>query len=318
MRRVALIHNPVSGQHSTRRSAILRDALAVLHGAGVEAEVLETDGAGTAKVHAEAAVLRGCDTILACGGDGTVHEVLQYLAGTPVALGVLPLGTANALAHNLGLGSSTAKAVRSLLTAVPTQVPVGRISYRDSAGTECSRYFTVAAGVGVDALLMSRQDPRLKRRFGYALYVLDAFLVWATVPFPLFEAEFTSNGSGSSRVEVVSQILAVRIRSFGGLLGTLLPGASLHNGSVRLVAFKTRSRLRYLKFLLAVLVGRQTFTDGVELLDAVSVECRARNGSDAQVYVEADGEVLGALPVRIEIAPAPMTVTLLIPGNAQP
>ena len=111
MRRVALIYNPASGQHSRGRRAAIDKALAVLRSAGVEAEALETLAPGSAGVQAEEAARRGCDTILACGGDGTVHEVLQSLVGTTVALGVVPLGTANALAANLGLHSSPAKEI---------------------------------------------------------------------------------------------------------------------------------------------------------------------------------------------------------------
>ena len=108
MRRVALIYNPASGQHSRGRRAAIDKALAVLREAGVEAEALETLAPGSAGVLAEEAARRGCDTVIACGGDGTVHEVLQSLAGTQVALGVVPLGTANALAANLGLQTSPA------------------------------------------------------------------------------------------------------------------------------------------------------------------------------------------------------------------
>ncbi len=316
MRRVALIYNPASGQYSSRRAAIVRDALDVLRKAGVEAEALETDAPGSARVLAKAAMRNGYDTIFACGGDGTVHEVLQCLVGTPVALGVVPLGTANALAQDLGLGKSPVHAVRLLLAAAPTEVRVGRIFYRDNAGVECSRYFTVAAGVGADALLMARLDARLKRRFGYVLYLIEAFRIWATHPFPLFKAVFTEVGNAAPRTEEVSQILAVRVRSFGGVLGKLAPGAALRNGTLSLVAFKTRSRLRYLRFLLAVVAGRQSFTDGVELIEAVSVQCSPRNGSHTRIYVEADGEVLGGLPVRMEVAP--QTLTLLVPPNAQP
>ncbi|MFZ0744682.1 MAG: YegS/Rv2252/BmrU family lipid kinase [Terracidiphilus sp.] len=316
MRRVALIYNPASGQYSARRAAVVRDALAVLHKAGIEAEALETNAPGSAGALAKAAMRSRYDTILACGGDGTVHEVLQCLVGTDVALGVVPLGTANALAQNLGLGKSPVKAMRLLLAATPTQVPVGRIFYRDSAGAERSRYFTVAAGIGADALLMSRLDAELKRRLGYALYVVEAFNVWVTNPFPLFSAEFTVTESADKRVELVSQLLAVRVRSFGGVLGKLAPGATLRNRTLSLMAFKTRSRLRYLTFLLAVIAGRHTFSKEVELLEAVSVECRTRNGSQANVFVEADGEVLGTLPAAIEVAS--QTLTLLIPPNAQP
>src|ERR1700677_1478333 len=161
MRRVALIYNPVSGQRSPIRTAIIEDALEVLRGAGIEAEAQETYASGSAGTQAREAISRGCDTIVACGGDGTVHEILQCLVGTPVALGVVPLGTANALAQDLGLGTSPVHAVRKLLTATPTQVPVGRIFYHDKGGAEHSCYFTVAAGIGADALLMASLDAGL-------------------------------------------------------------------------------------------------------------------------------------------------------------
>jgi YegS/Rv2252/BmrU family lipid kinase len=316
MRRVALIYNPASGQDSPRRLAVIDEVLALLHGAGVEADELLTNAPGSAGALARVAVQRGCDTILACGGDGTVHEILQCLVGTPVALGVVPLGTANALAADLGLGSSTAKTVERLLDAIPVRVPVGRVSYLDSEGAQRSRYFTVAAGVGADALFMSRLDARLKRKLGYLLYLVEGLRVWATHSFPLFEAVFVTPGSGIQRVEKVSQLLAVRIRDFGGVLHSLAPGASVRKDSLSLLAFKTRSRLHYLRFLLAVAFRRQTFTNGIELLEAASVECRACEGSRAQVFVEADGELLGALPAKIDIVPE--ALTLLIPLNARP
>lgn len=316
MRRAALIYNPASGQHSGRRSTYVRKALAALREAGVEAEALETHAPGSGKSLALAAARQGYDAVLACGGDGTVHEALQSLVGTEVALGVIPLGTANALAQNLGLGRDPVKAARALLHAKPMAVPVGRIFFQESNGAEGWRYFTVAAGIGADALLMSNMDPELKRRFGYALYMIEAFKIWATNPFPLFDASLSVDGNGSDRVEQVSQLLAIRIRSFGGALGTLAPGATLKKRSLSLIAFKTRSRIQYLRFLLATVAGRQTFSRTVELLDADSVQCRPLNGSKSSVFVEADGEVLGALPARIELASEKLM--LLVPPGAQP
>ncbi|MGA2351398.1 MAG: diacylglycerol kinase family protein [Terracidiphilus sp.] len=315
MNRVALIYNPASGQHSRGRRTAIDKALAVLRNAGVDAEALETIAAGSAGILAKEAMLRGCDTIIACGGDGTVHEVLQSLVGTTVALGVVPLGTANALAANLGLQSSPAKAVRKLLTALPVRISVGRISYQDETGSTRSRYFTVAAGVGADALFISRMDPSLKRRLGYLLYLIEGLRVWVTHSFPLFEAAFVEDAGAEPRVEKISQLLAVRIRNFGGILNNFIPGASLHNHGLRLVAFKTRSRMAFLRFILAVIIGRQKSSDQIEMLDAVSVECRPCNGSSPRILVEADGECLGSLPVRMEIVP--QAVTLLISPNAK-
>ena len=316
MRRLALIYNPASGQYSARRKAAVAKVLAVFREAGVEAEAMETKEAGEATLHARQAISAGCDAVLACGGDGTVHEILQSLVGTDVALGVIPLGTANALAANLGLIGAPAKVARQLLQAQPERISVGRIHYQDQAGNPDSRYFIVAAGIGADALVMSRMDAGLKRRLGYVLYMVECFRTWATSSFPLFEAALPANGHGAGRVVDVSQLLAVRVRSFGGALRALAPGASLHNGNLSLLAFKTRSRVHYLKFLLAALAGRHTFNGAVELVETPSIDCRARNGGSESLLVEADGEVLGSLPVRLEVVPH--SLTLMVPPGAQP
>jgi diacylglycerol kinase (ATP) len=316
MQNIALIYNPVSGQLSSRRQHVVADALAVLRGAGVKVEAFETIAPGSATEYARQAIDSGCDAVLACGGDGTMHEVLQALVGTQVALGVVPLGTANVLAQALDLGTSAAKAVRKLLSAQPIAVPVGRIHYRNEKGEEQSRYFTVAAGIGADALLMARMDKKLKRRLGYILYMIEGFRVWATGPFPLFHVRIQSNGDSEPQLAEASQVLAVRVRSFGGALGVLTPGSTLRGEDLRLVAFKTRSRVRYLNFLLATLAGRQTFNREIEILNADSIECLPRNGSSVEVYAEADGEWLGALPVRLEIAPEKLH--LLVPPSARP
>lgn len=316
MRRVAFIYNPVSGQYSARRATIIEEAVAVFRQAAIEVQAYETSGPGSGTARAAQAIREGFDAVVACGGDGTVHEVAQSLVGSNVALGVIPLGTANALAANLGLIARPAKVARTLLDAQPVRVPVGRIHYHDGAGQPASRYFVIAAGVGPDALLMSRLDAGLKRRLGYVLYLIEAAKLWATHPFPLFEAALAPNGNGAGRVIEVSQLLAVRVRSFGGALRQLVPGATLRDRSLHLIAFGTRSRLHYLKFLLAVVAGRQTFNGAIQLLKTDAVECRPRNGSQETMFVEADGEVLGSLPVTIEVVP--QSLTLLMPPGAQP
>lgn len=316
LRRVALIYNPASGQASARRAQRVREAMEVLRAAGAQVESLETAGPGGGAAHARECVRRGFDAVIACGGDGTVHEVLQPLVGTGIALGVLPLGTANALAANLGLVAPAAAVARKLLHARPVRIPVGRIHYRDPAGNPASRYFVVAAGIGADALLMSRLDTRLKRRIGYLLYLIEAFRIWATHPFPLFEAAVTANGSGTHRVVEVSQLLAVRVRSFGGALRRLAPGATLYNGHLHLIAFRTRRRLDYLRFLLSVLAGRHNFDGVVELLEATRVECRPFNGGPEVLFTEADGELLGSLPVTLQVVPD--ALDLLVPEGAEP
>ena len=103
MRKAILLYNPLSGRRRGRRLADIEAALSVLRGAGVEASAAPTRAASDATDQTKQAIAEGCDTIFACGGDGTVHEVLQGLVGADTALGIIPLGTANSLAHDLRL-----------------------------------------------------------------------------------------------------------------------------------------------------------------------------------------------------------------------
>jgi YegS/Rv2252/BmrU family lipid kinase len=312
MRKAALIYNPVSGKPHVRREAQITAALAELRRGGVVADAIVTRAPGSAGEQARKAVAQGCDAVLACGGDGTVNEILQGMMGTEAAIGVVPLGTANALAIDLGLPAAADKAARMLLAAEPVRIAVGRISYYRRDGQAASRYFTVAAGIGPDAHLMYHLNAQLKRRYGYPVYVAEALRVWATHSYPFFDVELCTD-SGSRR-ERVSQVLAVRICDFGRMLRRLAPGAALRNNHLRLVLFKTRSRLQYLRYMTAVLFGFEPRIRDIEVLDAATVECRSPAGGDPRTYVEADGELLGTLPAKLEIVPD--AVNLLMPPGA--
>jgi YegS/Rv2252/BmrU family lipid kinase len=311
MHRVALIYNPVAGQRPQRRAALIKGAVAVLHSAGIEVKVISTESTESVETQAQQAIRGGCDTILVCGGDGTVHQALQSMVGTSAALGVIPMGTANALAADLGLPSSPEKAAKMLLAATPVRVSVGRIFYRDREGAPRSRYFVVAAGVGADAFFFSQLDPRLKQRLGYTHYLIEVLRLWATHTFPMFAASFIETSGSVPRMEEVSQLLAVRISNFGGMVRNLVPGAAVHKDGLKVIAFKTRSRLRYLRFMAAVWFGRHTYSNIIELVECVTVECRDLERSGEPSFVEADGEVLGTLPVRMDVVP--QALTLLIP-----
>src|SRR5580704_4650576 len=133
MRKAMLLYNPLSG----RRKSPLADvetALSILRKAGVEASAAPTRAASDATDQTRQAIADGCDTVFACGGDGTIHDVLQGLVGTNVALAIIPLGTANSLAHDLKLPLSPAEAAQAALTAKARRIAVGRIEYQDFAG----------------------------------------------------------------------------------------------------------------------------------------------------------------------------------------
>jgi len=322
MRKAALLYNPDSGGRRSRRQSELESVLTLLRGANVEAQLVLTNSRAHAVEKARQAVLAGCDTIFACGGDGTIHNIVQMLANTRVALAILPMGTANALAHDLGLPMNIAAAAQAALQAAPRRVALGHIKYVDLEGQPGTRFFIVAAGAGVDAHLFYKLHAGSKQRMGMAAYYAKAWQLWFTHPMTRFRVEFAETESDKPRQADVTELMAVRIRNFGGVLQELAPGASLDRDDLRLVLCRTASRLAYLLYVTRGLLRRNWRVPGVELAYSGRVSCQYMHESGSiggmtprqpKVYVEADGELVGTLPAEITMAPD--ALTLLSPSR---
>jgi diacylglycerol kinase family enzyme len=240
--------------------------------------------------------------VFACGGDGTIHDVIQGLAGTPVALAILPFGTANALAHDLGIPLRPSAAAQAAVDGRVRRIHLGRIEYEDFNGKSAARYFTVAAGIGVDAHLFYKLNSQVKNRSGMAAYYFKAWQLWATYRMHRFEVEY-SNGTGHKERALLTELLAVRIRFFGNILRELVPGASLECSDLRAVMCRTASRNAYLQYVAGRLIGREWNIDGIDLVSCSEVVCKlpekTEGHKEERVYVEADGELLGRLPARM-------------------
>lgn len=311
MRKAALLYNPLAGTGQERRRAVVTAVMDVLRSAEVETSMEPTHGPAQAGEQARQFVDKGYDTIFACGGDGTINDVLQGIVGTSATLGVIPLGTGNTLAHDLRLPLNAVKAARAALNCKPCRFPVGRIEYMAFSGKRAARYFTVAVGVGVDAHMFYQLNVGHKSRLGMMAYYAKATHLWMTDPLDFFDVEFKDQ-AGERKSCAVSEALAVRIRNFGGILREFAPGASLDRSHLRLVLFKTRSRLRYLQFIARGLFGGSWSTPGIELADAQLVKCSApQSGGTKRIFVEADGELVGTVPAEISIMPD--AFTMLVP-----
>lgn len=325
MRKAALLYNPDSGGSHGSRQAELESVLALLRREKVEAELVLTQSPADAEQQARQAVQSGCDTIFACGGDGTIHCIAQALAMSPAALAILPMGTANALAHDLGLPMNLAEAARAALHGAPRRVALGRIQCLDLEGKPGTRFFVVAAGAGVDAHLFYKLHTGTKQRMGMAAYYVKAWHLWFTYPMTRFAVEFAETSSDKLRRAEVTELMAVRIRNFGGVLQELAPGASLDRGDLRLVFCRTASRAAYLLYVARGLLRRNWKVPGIELAYSGRVLCQCldrSNSSDAKeakeqaqprIYVETDGELVGTLPAEITVVPD--ALTLLAPSR---
>ncbi len=315
MRNALILYNPSAGRRKRRREDDVKAIASILRNAGIEVSTSATGSAECATEQAREAANSGCDAVIACGGDGTIHDILQGIVSSNTALGVIPLGTANALAHDLRVPMHPVKAARALLDADTKRYGVGQVSFQDRTGKPASRYFTVAVGIGADAHLFYKLDQTLKSNWGMAAYYAQATHVWFTHPLETFEAEFRM-ANDELRRTMVSEVLAVRISQFGGVLRAFAPGASLSRNDMRLVLFKTRNRLRYLQYIVRAALGRGGTVPGIELFSAEAVRCRVTQndeGNKGRIYVEADGELVGTLPA--ELAMVPDSLTLLVPRS---
>ncbi len=256
-----------------------------------------TTGPGTAGEIARRAIEQGADLILAAGGDGTINEVVDGMVDSAVPLGILPAGTANVLATELGLGTDLAQAARLIPHCVARRIVIGRLD----CGSR-PRHFLSMAGIGFDAHIVYNLSARLKRRLGKGAYWISG-LAQAVRRFPEFAIEI----DGGTRA-VCSFALVTRVRNYGGDF-EIARSATLLEDCFEVVLFRGRHSLPYLKYVLGMITGRLAGMRGVSFLTARSV--RVSDPAGQRVYIQVDGEYAGRLPASIAVAPE--ALTLLVP-----
>ena len=303
MKRATLLYNPRAGSNHERRREAVESAARVLREAGVRVECSATQSADSAGAQARDAIANGSDTILACGGDGTLHDTLQGVVGTGAALGVIPLGTANALAYDLGLPFHPARAATKLLTYAPRLLPAGTITYSTRNNGEVTRYFTVMAGAGPDAAMVYELSAQWKHSLGLIGYLAKSAQLFLTHHFAPFQVEYTDLVTEEPHQYEAVSVMAIRISDFGNVLRKLAPGAALENSDLRLVILTKHPRVSFLLHLTTAMIGLRPKLPGIAFPSAREVRCTplANHPDSVTIHAEADGEHLGQLPVTMGI-----------------
>src|SRR5271156_554374 len=304
MKKILLFVNPVLQQTAARRRDVAR-VEAVFRGQGASVDVMETGENRAAGPKARAAVAQGYDAILVCGGDGTIFDVIQGLAGSAVPLGIIPFGTGNVMAQNLKIPKDPAAAARWILRSRPRSVGLGRITCCAVGGRE-SWLFAMAAGMGMHASLMSEARRSGKSRVGRAAYFAAGGRLLLNHPVRPFDIEITTT-AGSVIQGQVCEALAVRVAE----LNRWRPGGGLDFPFLRLatVAGDSRSRLALASFEALFRSGgardREPGANASAIYrDVNRVVCKPIPGRLYQppMAVQADGEVLGESCANIEMA----------------
>ncbi len=299
LKNATLITNPLAGISIARRPRQISQACAVLRNAGIEVTVKFTSGVGHAQQLAREAVDQGRDLIIVCGGDGTINEVINGMAGSQVPLAVLPCGTANIVARELCLPRRIQNAARRLVSWQPCRLPLGRATWQESGLTR-QRYFIAVAGVGFDASVIRRLNLNMKLRLGVVAYAWEAVRQVVRYDFPSFECSV--NGAKITATFAVIQ----RSSRYAGWLRLAHPH-SIGEPDFSCCFFGSTSRARYFRYALGVLTHTLHRLRDVAFLRGHAVRC-TNEGAESAVYFELDGEIAGQIPVSFEVVPDALTI----------
>ena len=302
MRRVLLLANSL---FESRGKRDLPRIQRVFEEAGIDVDLQESGIDRAAGAKARRAIDRGVDAIIVCGGDGTVFDVLQGLAGSDIPLGILPFGTGNILAQNLKIPNKAIEAARWLLAARPRAVPLGKITCCVPGGRQ-TWFFAMAAGLGNHAAMIQASEKYQKDKAGRAAYFAAGLNVLFSYPLQSFDLEITMV-DGRVIQRRASEMIAVRVSE----LNLWRPGGDLDFPFLRLASVEGESRWRLAQAAFqGLLLGagqrdRRVREDAAARYeDVLRVDCKPIPGVKYKVpiAVEADGEVLGASCATIEMA----------------
>jgi len=300
-RRVLVILNPQAGSCTADdvRQALGRhfpcedDACAVIETTGGE------DLGGVARK----AGADGRDLVIAAGGDGTVSAVAAGLVGSATPLGLIPLGTANVLARELGIPVDLEGACALLAGPHATRgIDAMRVG---------DRHFYTQVGVGVDALMIRDTKVEHKRRFGRAAYLWTALT--RLVGFQ--PRRFTLTVDGREERIRASQVVVANVGTLGQPPFRWGPDIHLDDGRIEVCVVRARTAPDYLRLAWHVVRGQHEHDPGVRYLEARrSVSIQTRH----PLPVQADGEVIGETPVEIAVVPGAVRVVVPAGGAAGP
>ncbi|WP_051670681.1 diacylglycerol/lipid kinase family protein [Bryobacter aggregatus] len=288
-----LIFNPIAGK-LRRNPGLIPAALETLRAQNVSVELLPTTGPGSAAELARRCVREGAAAVYVAGGDGTINEVVNGMAGSQMLLGVLPGGTANCLAVELGIGTDLLRAAKAAGSWKPQRIALGLCT----PATGASRYFVAMAGAGFDAQIVRDVDKNVKKKLGKVAYWIAGF----GASLRRLPELHVKSSEGESKV---SFALASRVRNYGGDL-EIAKTIRLSDPKLEMVLFEGRFAVRYMKYLAGVLVNQHRGMSGVHVHLVDKLELSAANGQP--IYLQLDGEEFGQLPAQLEIVPDALSI----------
>jgi diacylglycerol kinase (ATP) len=312
-----IIRNPSARRALPERR--LREAAEPLRRRGWQIELRSTRGPGEAQSLAREAATAAASAVVAAGGDGTIHEVVNGLAGSGTALGVVACGTANVWAGEAGLPASPERALALVANGWRARLDLGEVEgIEDLDGTrQLSRYFLLMCGLGLDGTVVRAMHGRrsAKRLLGRAAFApAIARTAFCAQPLPV---RITA-GRRELHRELL-QAVAGNTRGYGGLL-RLTGDARADDGMLDLLVLSGAGRRRQAELVARALRGglHRRRAPGVDYLRESTLAITLDTAARAALEVQADGEHLGAVPPggELRLRTARGTLVALLPRRA--
>lgn len=282
-RRIHIVFNPTAGW---RRRARLEGVLKRLDALGADVTLRETRARGDAELIARGLDEASCDAVVAAGGDGTINEVLNGLGGRAPPLGIVPLGTANVFAAEIGLPRDPVAVADIIAFGRPAPIYCGSAN---------GRRFAMMVGIGFDARVVEGIDLRLKRLFGKAAYVASALAALARHDASQYRVEI--DGAAHSAAAVV----IAKGHYYGGRF-VVAAQARLDEPLLHVALFGGGGRGDVLRYACALAANRIAALGDVRILPAREVRVAGPEGEAVQI----DGDVAMGLPLVATVAPQPI------------
>jgi diacylglycerol kinase (ATP) len=286
--RICIVHNPIAGRPAASHQAA--DVAKCLVDAGASVDVVDTRGKGHAGHLAAKAVLEGYGMVVAAGGDGTVNEVIQALVGTDVIMGVIPSGTVNLWAREVGAPSTPSELARFLIDS-----PVRRVDVGSTGG----RFFLLMAGIGLDAAVVEGVDPNLKKRAGRLAYAVSL----GSLARGYRGTKVRISLDGRSRGCTALAIVIGNTRRYAGMM-MATPHAIADDGMLDVTVVHGDNLLQGLSQVATMMAGVPSLRRRVFFGRAKLVEVHA----DVALPMQVDGDSAGVSSSRFESLPGALRV----------
>jgi YegS/Rv2252/BmrU family lipid kinase len=285
-----VVENPTARKFPSRKR--LDEARDWLNQRGWKVEWLETAARGDATSIATDAARRGVPLLFVCGGDGTLNEAVNGLAGSETALAVIPAGTVNLWAREIGLLKNPVEAIRVAVEGARRRIDLGR------AG---ERYFLLMAGFGLDATVAHGVSHRIKDRFGATAYALSA----AREALRYRSSPVTLSLDGQERALQLLMLIVGNTRKYAGLT-EITPAAVVDDGRLDVCAYTGRGRLDILWLALLTLIRQQRRSRKV----VVTRVRKLRIDGGNRLAVQLDGDAIKERPAEVMVAPGALWVAV--------